>query len=65
MLTLQDKSMTPSAIAEKTKIYPSHVSLTLLELTEKKLVKCLTPKLRKGRLYDLTKEGRNLLKHLT
>ena len=65
ILALQDKPVTPSTISEKTKIYPSHVSLALTELTEQKLIKCLTPKLRKGRLYDLTKEGRNMLKHLT
>lgn len=65
LLALQDKPITPSAISEKTKIYPSHVSITLTELTEQKLVKCLTPKLRKGRLYDLTNEGRKLLNHLT
>lgn len=64
MIVLQDKPSTPSIISEKTKIYPSHISNTLSELVEKKLVVCLTPKLKKGRLYDLTKEGRNVLKYL-
>jgi len=61
---LQDKPLTPAIIAEKTEIYPSHVSMTLVELTKKNIVVCLTPKLKKGRLYDLTKEGRNVLKYL-
>jgi DNA-binding MarR family transcriptional regulator len=64
MLALQDKPSTPSIIAEKSKIYPSHVSNTLSELVEKKLVVCLTPKLKKGRLYELTKSGKGLLKNI-
>lgn len=64
-MALKDKPLTPTTISDKTKLYPSHVSLTLSELTEKNLVVCLTPKLKKGRLYDLTKKGRKLLKDLT
>ena len=64
ILALKDKPLTPATISNKTKLYPSHVSLTLLELTKKNLVSCLTPKLRKGKLYDLTKNGHGLLKHL-
>ena len=61
MIALQDKPTTPSAISEITKIYPSHISNTLSELAEKKLVVCLTPKLKKGRLYELTNSGKKLL----
>ena len=64
MITLKDKPLTPTTISDKTDLYPSHVSLTLAELTKKNVVVCLTPKLRKGRLYDLTKEGRDVLKHM-
>ncbi len=64
MLALHDKVSTPSAIAGKTKIYPSHISNTLSELVEKKLVVCLTPKLKKGRLYELTASGKKILKDL-
>ncbi len=64
MLALQDKLSTPSIISEKTKIYPSHVSTTLAELVEKKLVVCTTPKLRKGRLYELTTTGMEILKNI-
>jgi predicted transcriptional regulator len=64
MLSLQDRPSTPSIISEKTSLYPSHVSLTLSELVEKKLVVCLTPKLRKGRLYELTSEGKKIVKNL-
>ena len=64
MLALQDKVSTPSIISEKTKIYPSHISNTLSELVEKNMVECLTPKLRKGKLYQLTKEGFKLINQI-
>ncbi len=62
--SLQDKKLTPIELAKETDIPLSHVSNTLAELLEKDLVVCLTPKLRKGRLYDLTREGRNVLKNI-
>lgn len=64
MISLKDNPDTPSGISEKTGIYPSHISNTLNELVEKKLVICLTPKLRKGRLYELTMTGKELLTSL-
>jgi predicted transcriptional regulator len=65
MITLQDKASTPSIISEKIKIYPSHISNTLSELVEKKLVVCITPKLRKGRLYELTTKGQEIIKSIS
>lgn len=64
MIALQDKPSTPSTVSEKTKFYPSHISNTLNELVKKKLVVCTTPKLRKGRLYELTKMGKDVLKNI-
>ena len=61
---LNEEALTPNTISEKTGLYPSHVSQTLSELTKKKLVVCLTPKLKKGRLYELTSDGKNVLKHI-
>lgn len=51
-------------MAKETGIPLSHISNTLAELTKKNLVVCLTPKLKKGRLYDLTPMGKKLLKNL-
>ncbi len=65
LFALHEKSMTPSMISKKTKIYPSHVSMTLNELTGKKLIECLTPELRKGKLYVLTDIGTTILKKLS
>jgi ArsR family transcriptional regulator, cadmium/lead-responsive transcriptional repressor len=62
--TLLGKKLTPIEIARETDIPLSHVSNTLSELLEKNLVVCLTPELKKGRIYDLTKEGHNVLKNI-
>ncbi|MFQ5788595.1 MAG: transcriptional regulator [Thermodesulfobacteriota bacterium] len=64
ILALKDKAMMPAEISKKVSIHPSHTSNALKELASKNLVICITPKLRKGRLYDLTKEGHNILKNL-
>ena len=64
MISLQEKPLTPVTIAGKTELHTSHVSNTLAELTKEKLIVCLTPKLRKGRLYELTKTGKELLKNI-
>lgn len=61
---LKEEALTPITVSEKTGLRPSHVSQTLSELTKKKLVVCLTPKLKKGRLYELTSEGKSVLKHI-
>lgn len=61
LLALKEKALTPNVISEKTGIYPTHVSTTLTQLSKMNIVVCLTPKLKKGKLYDLTKEGRGIL----
>lgn len=65
MKSLEGKKLIPIEIAKENDIPLSHVSNTLAELLKKDLVVCLTPELKKGRLYDLTKEGRSVLKNLT
>ena len=64
MILLKNKQLTPVELSKETDIPLSHVSNTLAELLEKNLVICLTPKLKKGRLYDLTKIGKNSLKNI-
>ena len=56
--------MTPAEMAKETGIPLSHVSNTLAELLKKNIVVCLTPKLKKGRLYELTINGKKILKNL-
>lgn len=64
MQALEGKKITPVEMAKETGISLSHVSNTLAELLENDLVVCLTPKLKKGRLYELTTSGKKILKDL-
>lgn len=52
---------TPSQIATELRLSTTHVSRALKELSDKGLVKCLTPAEKFGRIYDLTPTGRKLL----
>ena len=63
MLALE-KPKTPTQIAHDTKLSTAHVSRTLKEFSEKDLVKCLTPKEKIGRVYQLTSRSREILKNL-
>lgn len=55
---------TPAQLAEEAGIYLSHVCATLSDLAKKGLVTCLTPSLRRGKIYSLTKEGRAVFEKL-
>jgi predicted transcriptional regulator len=49
---------TPSQVSQKTNLRMIHISKALRELEANDLVICLTPNLRKGRIFDLTQGGR-------
>jgi ArsR family transcriptional regulator, cadmium/lead-responsive transcriptional repressor len=51
----------PKQISNITGLRLNHVSKTLKELEKITAVECLTPDLRKGRLYQLTGLGRQIL----
>lgn len=55
---------TPNEIAEITGIHRNHISSTLKDLTAKGVVACLTPDLRKGKLFALTDLGKEIAKKL-
>lgn len=61
---LIDKTFTPTELAQLTKINKGHVSRTLKELTEKKLVYCGNKEAKKGRMYLITDTGKKLLENL-
>ena len=52
---------TPKGLSGVTGIAPSHVSSALRTLMSKDLVTCLSPDLRRGRLYSITEKGRRIL----
>jgi len=55
---------TPKQIAIEANLYLSHVSKTLNELQQKGVAICLTPDLKRGRMYELTKEGNEITIYL-
>lgn len=52
---------TPKQVSKDTNIQINHVSNILKELSDKNLVSCKTPELRKGRLYQITNKGIEVL----
>ncbi len=58
---LKNSVSTPSDISTKLSFPISHVSSTLSELMEYKLVICLTPERRKTKLYKITEKGVKVL----
>lgn len=55
---------TPSELSKETEINLSHVSRSLKELSEKGLVRCLTPDQTIGRVYDRTELGEEISEEL-
>lgn len=60
VLSLKDGPKTPKQISLQSKLHLSHVSSTLKDLVSNGIVKCLTPDLRKGKIYGLTKDGNEI-----
>jgi DNA-binding MarR family transcriptional regulator len=59
-----DVPLTPTQLSEKIKTHRSTTSRTLLELEEKKLVKCITPKEKMGRFYKITLQGKKIMSEI-
>lgn len=62
--SLSKSEKTPKEISVETNIYISHVSAVLKDLSQKDVVVCLSPNLRRGRIYALTDEGREIAKKI-
>lgn len=52
--------LTPTEIANKSQINRNHISKVLKELTNKELIECINPEMRKGKIYKLTSLGRKV-----
>lgn len=55
----------PSRISKELNINKTHISKTLLELSSRKVIKCLTPNSTKGKIYAITEYGKEILKELS
>jgi len=67
ILEIMDKPMTPTELAKSLKV-PKYrlpaISRALKELDERKMVSCLNPRQKKGRLYQRSQHGISVLKML-
>jgi len=61
LFQLLETPRTPSQLAKLSKISLSNIWIKLKGLEEKKLIKCLTPKVRKGKIYGLTEKGKRII----
>lgn len=61
VVTKLDTPRTPTFLAKDLSINLANVSRALTELEEKKVVVCLTPKQKVGKIYSLTKKGNDIL----
>ncbi len=59
--SLKGETLNPTEISEKTGIHRNNVSRTLSQLKEKELVRILNPESKRGRLYELTEDGKKVL----
>ena len=56
---------TPSEIAKEVKIRLNHVSMFLKDMKKNGLVECLNEETKKGRLYQVTKLGKDVIAKLS
>ena len=62
--TIEDEFVMPSEIAKSTGLRITHVSNALHDLKKKKLVYCMNEEATKGRLYQNTELGLEVLKRI-
>ena len=65
IVKLLDEPKTPTQLKEIIKTQDSSIARTLRELNKEKVISCLFPNKRKGRLYSLTKEGKEIREKLS
>ncbi|MEM3110509.1 MAG: hypothetical protein QXH32_07015 [Candidatus Caldarchaeum sp.] len=64
MIALANGPKTPKQISEDTKLYLSHVSCIINDLLKRGVIECLTPNLRKGKIFSLSSDGKEIAKRL-
>lgn len=55
---------TPSILSKELNLNIAHISRTLAELEEKKMIECLTPTSNKGKLYVIGDYGKKILNEI-
>jgi len=64
LLFIANKTKIPSEIAKHVNLSNTHTSKYLNSLKKRKLIICLNEEAKRGRLYQLTKEGLEILKYI-
>ena len=65
IVLLLDEPKTPTQLTDTIKTQDSSIARTLRELRKEKIIICLFPEKKKGRLYKLTKQGGDIRTKLT
>jgi predicted transcriptional regulator len=65
LFALVQNNKTPIELKTELKLYITHISTTLKELVNKGLVECLTPELKKGRIFALTQAGKEIVAEIS
>jgi len=63
LLAKSDKPLSTNDIKKSLKIAISQASFTLKELIDKRLIECVNPKDKIGKLYKIINKGYNLIKN--
>jgi DNA-binding MarR family transcriptional regulator len=61
---LKDSNLMPTEISKEAKITPAQVSVALHDLKKKRIVRCMNEKDRKGRIYQCTDLGLEVMEIL-
>lgn len=61
---LTKMNATPMELAQRYDFEKAQVSRTLKELEKEGFIICLTPELKKGRIFTVTEEGKKLVKEI-
>lgn len=64
LIFIDDEIKIPTEIAKNINISSKHISNYLGELKERNIIRCLNEKDKRGRLYELTPLGKEILKYL-
>lgn len=64
LLFMQNELYTPKQIGDGIGVRTNHISNLLAQLKKFNLVYCATPNIKKGRLYSLTDDGKNVLEYI-
>ncbi|MCG2723320.1 MarR family transcriptional regulator [archaeon] len=62
--SIEERIKTPAEISRDIEIRLNHVSMFLKDLRENEMVVCLNADSKKGRLYQITDFGKNVLKRV-